>query len=51
MSSKYRTTDRVTHDIFEGLVEDEVDDEEREKSLARLGAPDSIRHTTTGRAY
>lgn len=37
MSEKYRTTDLVTHEIFEDLLRDEVDDEEQwEKFLAKL---------------
>ena len=37
MVEKYRTTDLVTHEIFEDLLRDEVDDEEQwEKFLAKL---------------
>jgi bacterioferritin len=37
MTEKYRSTDIVTHEIFEDLLKDEVDDEEEwEKFLARL---------------
>jgi bacterioferritin len=33
LSEKYRTTDVVTHEIFEELLEDEVDDEEQWEKL------------------
>ena len=33
LSEKYRTTDVVTHEIFEGLLEDEVEDEEQWEKL------------------
>lgn len=37
MVDKYRTTDVVTHEVFEELLEDEVDDEEEwERFLAKL---------------
>jgi len=37
MAEKYRTTDLVTHDIFEDLLKDEVDEEEEwEKFMAKL---------------
>ena len=37
MAEKYRMTDLVTHEIFEDLLKDEVDDEEQwEKFLAKL---------------
>jgi len=37
MAEKYRATDLVTHEIFEDLLKDEVDDEEQwEKFLAKL---------------
>jgi len=37
MAEKYRATDIVTHEIFEDLLKDEVDDEEQwEKFLAKL---------------
>ena len=37
MTEKYRSTDIVTHEIFEDLLEDEVDDEEEwERFLAKL---------------
>ncbi len=37
MTEKYRTTDVVTHEIFESLLKDEVEDEEQwEKFLAKL---------------
>lgn len=37
MVEKYRTTDLVTHEIFEDLLRDEVDDEEQwENFLAKL---------------
>jgi len=36
MCEKYRTTDIVTHEIFEDLLKDEVDDEEEwEKFLTK----------------
>jgi bacterioferritin len=37
MAEKYRASDVVTHEIFEDLLKDEVDDEEQwEKFLAGL---------------
>ncbi len=37
MTEKYRSTDIVTHEIFEDLLKDEVDDEEEwERFLAKL---------------
>ena len=37
MADKYRATDLVTHEIFEDLLKDEVDDEEQwERYLAKL---------------
>jgi bacterioferritin len=37
MAEKYRTTDMVTHELFEDLLKDEVDDEEEwERFLAGL---------------
>jgi bacterioferritin len=37
MAEKYRATDLVTHEIFEDLLKDEVDDEEEwERFLAKL---------------
>jgi len=37
MTEKYRGTDQVTHELFEHLLKDEVDDEEQwEKFLAKL---------------
>jgi hypothetical protein len=37
MAEKYRTTDVVTHELFEDLLMDEVDDEEQwEKFLEGL---------------
>lgn len=37
MAEKYRSTDIVTHEIFEDLLKDEVDDEEEwERFLAKL---------------
>jgi hypothetical protein len=34
MSEKYRNTDQVTHEIFEDLLKDEVEDEEKWEKLA-----------------
>jgi bacterioferritin len=37
MAEKYRATDAVTHELFEGLLKDEVSDEEQwEKFLPVL---------------
>jgi len=37
MAAKYRSTDLVTHELFEDLLKDEVDDEEEwERFLAKL---------------
>ena len=37
MAEKYRATDLVTHELFEDLLKDEVDDEEEwERFLAGL---------------
>ena len=37
MAEKYRSTDLVTHELFEDLLKDEVDDEEQwEKLIAKL---------------
>jgi len=37
MTEKYRSTDIVTHEIFEDLLKDEVSDEEEwERFLAKL---------------
>jgi bacterioferritin len=37
MTEKYRSTDLVTHELFEDLLKDEVDDEDQwEKFLAKL---------------
>ena len=36
LAEKYRTTDLVTHEMFEDLLEDEVDDEEEWEKLASI---------------
>jgi ferritin-like protein len=36
LAEKYRTTDLVTHEMFEDLLEDEVDDEEEWEKLAGI---------------
>jgi bacterioferritin len=36
LAEKYRTTDLVTHEMFEDLLEDEVDDEEQWEKLAEI---------------
>jgi bacterioferritin len=36
LAEKYRTTDLVTHEMFEHLLEDEVDDEEEWEKLAGI---------------
>ena len=36
LAEKYRTTDLVTHEMFEDLLEDEVDDEEQWEELGGI---------------